>query len=75
MKFGGTSVGDGDRIRKVVDILEPYHEEGHELGVVVSALSGVTNQLIEMANEVVTCKEKPGIEPFITQLRDRHRKA
>ncbi|MDD1669935.1 MAG: aspartate kinase, partial [Methanomicrobiales archaeon] len=75
MKFGGTSVGDGDRMKKVVDILEPYHEEGHELGVVVSAMSGVTNQLVEMANEVVTCREKPGIEPFITQLRDRHRKA
>jgi len=75
MKFGGTSVGDGDRIRQVVDILEPYHEEGHELGVVVSAMSGVTNQIIDMANEVVTCREKPGIEPFITQLRDRHRKA
>ena len=75
MKFGGTSVGDGERMKNVVDILAPYHEEGHELGVVVSAMSGVTNQLIEMANEVVTCREKPAIEPFITQLRDRHRKA
>src|SRR5512136_1491489 len=64
MKFGGTSVGDGQRIRRVVEILEPYHAQGHELAVVVSALSGVTGQLIETATE-----------EFIENLRSRHRSA
>jgi aspartokinase len=42
---------------------------GHELGVVVSAMSGVTNQLIEMANEVVTCREKPGWGKIMAKTR------
>src|SRR5512136_2634798 len=75
MKFGGTSVGDGQRIRRVVEILEPYHAQGHELAGVVSALSGVTGQLLEMATESVRAKEKPAIEEFIENLRSRHRSA
>ncbi|MDD1656276.1 MAG: aspartate kinase, partial [Methanomicrobiales archaeon] len=75
MKFGGTSVGDGQRIRRVVEILEPFHAQGHELAVVVSAMSGVTGQLIDMATESVCSKEKPAIEEFIESLRGRHRSA
>jgi aspartate kinase len=75
MKFGGTSVGDGERIRRVVEILEPFHAQGHELAVVVSAMSGVTGQLIDMATESVRSREKPAIEEFIENLRGRHRSA
>ena len=48
MKFGGTSVGDADSIRKVVEIVWNSSAEG-DLVVVVSAMSGVTNKLIEAA--------------------------
>lgn len=46
-KFGGTSVGDLDRIRNVATRVAKAVEEGHEVAVVVSAMSGVTNQLVD----------------------------
>lgn len=45
-KFGGTSVGDVDRIRNVANRVARAVKEGHEVVVVVSAMSGVTNQLV-----------------------------
>ena len=47
MKFGGTSVGDIDRIRNVAHHVKREVEAGHEVAVVVSAMSGATNQLID----------------------------
>ncbi len=46
MKFGGTSVADLDRIRNVAAKVKREIEAGHEVAVVVSAMSGVTNQLV-----------------------------
>ncbi|TNE67522.1 MAG: aspartate kinase [Alphaproteobacteria bacterium] len=46
-KFGGTSVGDIDRIRNVATRVKKAVEEGHEIVVVVSAMAGVTNQLVD----------------------------
>ena len=46
MKFGGTSVADLDRIRNVAGKVKREVEAGHEVAVVVSAMSGVTNQLV-----------------------------
>ncbi len=46
MKFGGTSVADLDRIRSVADRIKRQVEAGDEVAVVVSAMSGVTNQLV-----------------------------
>ncbi|HEY1765916.1 MAG TPA: aspartate kinase [Opitutaceae bacterium] len=48
-KYGGTSVGDVERIRKVADRVKAAREEGHEVVVVVSARAGVTNELIARA--------------------------
>lgn len=45
-KFGGTSVGDMDRIQNVARRVAKAVEEGHEVAVVVSAMAGVTNQLV-----------------------------
>ena len=45
-KFGGTSVGDMDRIKNVARRVAKAVEEGHEVAVVVSAMAGVTNQLV-----------------------------
>jgi aspartate kinase len=52
MKFGGTSVGDLDRIRNVARRVKREVEAGHEVAVVVSAMSGVTNQLVKYCNEL-----------------------
>lgn len=46
MKFGGTSVADLDRIRKVAALVAKEAEAGHEVAVVVSAMSGETNRLV-----------------------------
>ncbi|MBA3254842.1 MAG: aspartate kinase [Pseudomonadota bacterium] len=51
-KYGGTSVGSVDRIEKVAHRLEKWHRAGHQLVVVVSAMSGETNRLISLAKEV-----------------------
>src|SRR6202041_1784639 len=47
MKFGGTSVADIDRIRNVARHVKREVDAGHEVAVVVSAMAGTTNQLIE----------------------------
>ncbi|NBW06046.1 MAG: aspartate kinase, partial [Alphaproteobacteria bacterium] len=51
-KFGGTSVADLDRIRNVAQRVKTEVDAGHEVAVVVSAMSGTTNQLVEWATTV-----------------------
>nr|WP_295743900.1 aspartate kinase [uncultured Acidocella sp.] len=46
MKFGGTSVADLDRIKNVAKRVKAEADKGNEVAVVVSAMSGVTNQLV-----------------------------
>ncbi len=46
MKFGGTSVADSDRIRKVARHVKREVEAGYDVAVVVSAMAGSTNQLV-----------------------------
>src|SRR5471032_2486474 len=51
-KYGGTSVGDVDRIKNVANRIKAIHDAGNELVVVVSARAGVTNELIARAKAV-----------------------
>lgn len=51
-KYGGTSVGDVDRIKNVAQRILKTRSEGHSLVVVVSARSGVTNELIARAKAI-----------------------
>jgi len=51
-KYGGSSVGSFDRIRNVASRVKALREAGHQVAVVVSAMSGVTDKLIAMAREV-----------------------
>jgi aspartate kinase len=51
-KYGGTSVGDVDRIKNVAGRIKAMRDSGHELVVVVSARAGVTNELIARAKQV-----------------------
>jgi aspartate kinase len=50
-KFGGTSVADLDRIRAVAERVRREYEAGHEIAVVVSAMAGVTNQLVDLTRD------------------------
>ena len=51
-KYGGTSVGSTDRIKNVARRVARFHREGHQLVVVVSAMSGETNRLLALAKDL-----------------------
>lgn len=51
-KYGGTSVGTIERIKNVAAKVAKFRDQGHDMVVVVSAMSGVTNSLIGMAQEI-----------------------
>jgi len=54
MKFGGTSVGDIARIKNVAQRVKAEVERGNQVAVVVSAMSGVTNQLVAYCNDMAS---------------------
>jgi len=51
-KYGGTSVGTVERIEAVADKLKKFKDDGHDLVVVLSAMSGETNRLIGLAQQI-----------------------
>ena len=51
-KYGGTSVGNTDRIKNVAARVAKYHAKGDQIVVVVSAMSGVTDGLIKLAKDI-----------------------
>src|SRR5690554_73633 len=51
-KFGGTSVGSVERIKKVAERDGRFRKEGHDVIVVVSAMSGETNRLLALAQDI-----------------------
>tara|TARA_X000000950_G_scaffold82344_1_gene103586 strand:- start:7897 stop:9099 length:1203 start_codon:yes stop_codon:yes gene_type:complete len=52
MKFGGTSVAKIDRIKNVADIIVNKKKEGFKIAVIVSAMAGVTNDLVEKSKAI-----------------------
>ena len=52
LKFGGTSVGTIDKIKKVANIIKKRHNEGNEIIVIVSAMSNVTNDLKKQSSVI-----------------------
>jgi aspartate kinase len=51
-KYGGTSVGSPERIRNVAEKVAKYKAQGHQIVVVVSAMSGETNRLLALAKQI-----------------------
>ena len=51
-KYGGTSVGSPERIKNVAQRVAKYKAQGHQVVVVVSAMSGETNRLIALARAI-----------------------
>lgn len=60
-KFGGTSVGTVERIENVADRVKKFRDQGDDVVVVVSAMSGETNRLVEMAFSI---DEKPNAREY-----------
>jgi len=52
LKFGGTSVGTIDRIKKVADLISNYKKKNYKVIVVSSAMSGATNELIKKSKDI-----------------------
>lgn len=59
LKFGGTSVGNVDRIQHAANIVTELAQQGHEIVVVVSAMAGMTNQLIGYTNTFNSSASSP----------------
>src|SRR5262245_41647087 len=70
MKFGGTSVGDATCIRRSAQIVATV-AKGGPVAVVVSAMSGVTNRLIEAANRAQGGDRQAG-KALCESLRKQH---
>lgn len=70
MKFGGTSVGDAERILEVARIVMS-ERTNQEIVVVVSAMSGVTNLLVSATTAAVH-KERPKLQRSLRHLRKMH---
>lgn len=73
LKFGGTSVGDGACIRRVVDIIRTEMHESNVV-VVVSAMSGVTNKLVAAAKASESGDRKT-VAKIFEELRTQHEAA
>lgn len=56
-KYGGTSVGSIERIRRVAERVVSFQQAGHSLVVVLSAMSGETDRLVKLAHEITTCPD------------------
>ncbi|MEJ5357576.1 MAG: aspartate kinase [Desulfobacterales bacterium] len=64
-KYGGTSVADLERIRRVADRVIRTAREGHALVVIVSAMAGVTDGLIELARRVDPQPDKRELDALL----------
>ncbi|HTD91643.1 MAG TPA: aspartate kinase [Burkholderiales bacterium] len=65
-KYGGTSVGDPERIKNVAKRVARWHARGHQLVVVVSAMSGETNRLIALAKEIQSLPDPRELDVMVS---------
>jgi len=65
-KYGGTSVGTIERIQSVANKIAKFVAEGHQIVVAVSAMSGETNRLTSMANELQNRPSKREMDVLLT---------
>jgi aspartate kinase len=70
MKFGGTSVGSAERIARVAKLVKEF--AAPETIVVTSAMSGVTDRLVEIAERVAQGIEEEHIHEFVAYMREKH---
>lgn len=75
MKFGGTSIGDGGRLRHVAELVRGFRDRGNEVAVVISALGGVTDSLLKYASQASEDGRVSQVREFISGLKEQHRKA
>jgi aspartate kinase len=64
-KFGGTSVADLERIRNIAKRVAKTYDQGNDIVVILSAMAGVTDKLIEMAQEVTPTPSKRELDVLL----------
>ena len=73
MKFGGTSIGDGTKIKQVGELVRSYYDQGNEIVVVVSAMSGLTDELQTIAERLTSeYTEVTEVSEFVHLVGKRH---
>ena len=65
-KFGGTSVANPKRIKAVAEKIAKFSSQGHKIVVVVSAMSGETNKLINLAQEMMSSPELREMDTIVS---------
>ncbi|UCG06850.1 MAG: aspartate kinase [Desulfobacterales bacterium] len=64
-KYGGTSVADLERIRNVAKRIAKTYEQGHQVVVILSAMAGITDHLIDMARDVTESPDKRELDVLL----------
>ncbi len=65
-KYGGTSVGSVERIHRVAERVVQARQAGHDLVVVLSAMSGETDRLVRLAHEVTPCPDEREMDMLLS---------
>ena len=65
-KFGGTSVANPERIKSVAEKVAKFSSQGHKIVVVVSAMSGETDKLIKLAQEMMNSPEPREMDTIVS---------
>lgn len=65
-KYGGTSVGSPERIQAVAERVKRWHQQGHDIVVVVSAMSGETNRLLALAKAITDDPDPREIDQMVS---------
>lgn len=74
MKFGGTSVGNAEAIDRVATIIADYLIEDKQIAIIVSAMGGVTDLLIQSVDKAIA-SDKWGYISISNDIRDKHEDA
>ncbi|MCZ6898881.1 MAG: bifunctional aspartate kinase/homoserine dehydrogenase I, partial [Bacteroidetes bacterium] len=70
IKFGGTSVGSANNLKKVADIIIGYKKQKQQFAVVVSAMKGITNQLIKSGERASKGGQK--YQQILKEIEKKH---
>lgn len=65
-KYGGTSVGTVERIHRVAERVERAQKDGHQVVVVLSAMSGETDRLLKLAHEVTGAPDERELDMLLS---------
>ena len=65
-KYGGTSVGNIERIHRVAERVERAHKDGHQVVVVLSAMSGETDRLLKLAHEATHSPDERELDMLLS---------